>query len=85
MIKTGQTVNIRLGHGDSGKFDLLGGSFGEAGDVLFNMFGFGRRTFLKPPGAMKFYRSTSSPVGGGTGGGVGGGDKIEPRPPTYEK
>lgn len=39
MIKTGQTVNIQLGHGDSGKFDLLGGSFGEAGDILFNLRG----------------------------------------------
>lgn len=34
MIKTGMVVNLVLGVGDSSKFNLLGGSFGQAGDVV---------------------------------------------------
>jgi hypothetical protein len=46
MIKTGQVVNIVLGVGDSSKFNLLGGSFGEAGDVVTGTPGGGSR-FLR--------------------------------------
>lgn len=36
MIKTGRVGNIVLGVGDPSKFNLLGGSFGKAGDVLIS-------------------------------------------------
>lgn len=34
--------NRLLGHGDSARFNLLGGSFGDAGDVVLLNAGYGR-------------------------------------------
>jgi len=45
MNKTGRTVNIRLGHGDSTLPNLLGGTFGEGADSVGVDGGFGARFF----------------------------------------
>lgn len=66
MIKTGQTTNVLLGVGDSSKFNLLGGSFGEAGDVVFGPYSGGGR-FLPE----KKKQPTSGYGSGGRAPGVG--------------
>lgn len=45
MIKTGRQANVLLGHGDVSKFNLLGSSFGNAGDVV--LFGSGAQAHFR--------------------------------------
>lgn len=45
MITTGRQINVLLGHGDSTRFNLLGGTNGTAGDVV--VFGQGRGRFFR--------------------------------------
>jgi hypothetical protein len=68
MIKTGQVVNLVLGVGDSSKFNLLGGSFGEAGDVVGGAPVTGAR-FLRSA-RDRILRGGSAPAAGGSGSGT---------------
>lgn len=63
MIKTGRTVNVLLGIGDSERFPLLGGSFGEAGDIVTLLGSHGqRRIAKKKPGNRSAYSSGTKGV-----------------------
>lgn len=70
MIKMGRTVNVLLGHGDVAKFNLLGASFGNAGDVV--LFGSGAQAhFVRPNRDVRLGAYTSlgglRPPGSGAG------------------
>lgn len=71
MITTGRTVNIMLGHGDSERWNLLGGSNGDAGDV--GMFGSGGGRIIPSAAAdvrlRAAYASGTKPTTGGSGSG----------------
>lgn len=69
MIKTGRVGNIVLGVGDPSKFNLLGGSFGKAGDVIISGSGAGARLVVRQRDTMM--RAGGSSGGGWTGGGSG--------------
>lgn len=68
MIKTGRQVNVLLGHGDVSKFNLLGSSFGNAGDVV--LFGSGAQAYIrsKPKDVRLGGYSADSRPSGGQGG-----------------
>lgn len=62
-VRTGRVVNIVLGSGDSSKFDLLGGTFGEGGDYSAGRDP-GSRRFLKNESAAAILRAAGGgPVG----------------------
>lgn len=67
MIKTGRTVNALLGSGDEAKFNLLGGSFGQSGDVVSLYGGSGARFFPEAKDTILSARATGAAGGGGTG------------------
>lgn len=74
MIKTGNAGNVVLGIGDPSKFNLLGGSFGEAGDVVSGRFAGGPRLYLTQrdkmlPGGSMGTGSRGTPTPGGQPGG----------------
>lgn len=58
-------MNDLLGHGDSGKFNLLGGSFGDAGDVVMLTAGYGRRSVARAKKEGRRAYSSYIFVGGG--------------------
>lgn len=53
--------NQLLGHGDESKFNLLSGTFGDSGDVVMLLGGYGRRSRRKKVGQNP-YRSTAPGV-----------------------
>lgn len=69
MIKTGRVGNIVLGVGDPSKFNLLGGSFGKAGDVLISGTG-GRAQIISGRGKLPVDTWGYGSGGGGTPGGL---------------
>lgn len=78
-------ANIKLGIGDPTKFNLLGGSFGEAGDVVTGNGGYGARFFpsAKTRILQAAYSSGAAYSGGAPSGGGGrgpGGSAGLPRP-----
>lgn len=81
--KTGQWSNTVLGVGDPTRFNLLGGSFGKAGDVVVSG-GFGARFFPSARDKMMRAAYSSSAYGGSVGGAGGGGNRRE-RGPYHEK
>lgn len=64
MIKTGRQVNVLLGHGDVSKFNLLGSSFGNAGDVV--LFGSGAQAHFRrgPRDRRVGYAGLGGQIGG---------------------
>ena len=62
MIRLGRVQNIRLGHGDSAKPNLLAGTFGEGMDTAEIAAGFA---------ASRFLRDRKLVTGGAGGGGKG--------------
>ena len=77
MIKTGRVGNIVLGVGDPSKFNLLGGSFGKAGDVVISGSGAGARFIIKERDTL--LRGGGSASGRGWYGG-GNDGTIDPNP-----
>lgn len=71
MITTGRPINVLLGQGDSTRFTLLGGSNGEAGDVV--LFGQGRGRFFPNAKDTILRAAYSSGSGGSRGSGGSGG------------
>lgn len=69
--KTGNWTNVLLGSGDPTLFNLLGGSFGNAGDVVMLQGGFGARVLRSAKDKILAAARTSSGGGGGGGGGAG--------------
>lgn len=80
MIRGGPPINVRLGHGDSTRPNLLGGTFGDASDSVGVDGGFGARFFPNAKevilrAAQQGYGSTRygfdnpAPVGGGANSG----------------
>lgn len=76
MIKTGRVGNIVLGVGDPSKFNLLGGSFGKAGDVIISGTGAGARLIVKGRDTMP----QTGGAGGWRGSGGGPGAPVDPNP-----
>lgn len=76
MIKTGMVGNVVLGVGDQSKFNLLGGSFGQAGDAVMGQNGV--RRFL--PSVRDRVLAAAAAARGGAGGSYGGasGDLYRP-------
>lgn len=62
-IRTGQLQNIVLGSGDSSKYDLLGGSFGDGGDyVMGRMLGAKRKAAKKVARPLKAGGGPDAPL-----------------------
>lgn len=59
-IRTGLLQNIVLGSGDSSKYDLLGGSFGDGGDYVMGRM-LGARRKLSKKAAAKALKAGGGP------------------------